>query len=75
MTAKKIMQEGVTVRGILLTGNYNYYSFTLAKTWNIKELQFFLTVITGDVLLIWSKTEKYPNLQHIEAKKAFTNWT
>ena len=69
------LKEGFPVRDRTFVGNYRYYSFSLASKEDIEQIDFFLTIMTGDVILIWSKTEKYPTYEDIDKQKAFTNET
>ena len=41
---------------------YNYYRFSLSSKENVSQVNFFLTTISGDCILLGSTTNKFPQL-------------
>ena len=42
--------------------NYNFYKFSLSSKENVSDVNFFLTTISGDCILLGSTINKFPRL-------------
>lgn len=58
----KILEESVPYRDRVSTLTYNYYRFSLSSKENVVGVDFFLSTISGDCILLASTIDKFPQL-------------
>lgn len=58
----KILEESVPYRDRVSTLSYNYYRFSLSSKENVTGVDFFLSTISGDCILLASIIDKFPQL-------------
>lgn len=63
------LSEGIVEKGTVMKGQINYYAFDLPSSVNISAIEFFATVIQGDVSLLVSQTILYPTLRDLTNQK------
>jgi hypothetical protein len=56
-----LLKEGQLVRDSLIQGEHLYYRFGLTALEGVTEVTFFLTLLEGDVYLLSSNEDPYPN--------------
>ena len=59
-TIKQWLREGQIEKGTVMTGTINYYAFELPSDENIRKIEFYTTVLQGDISLIVSQKIPYP---------------
>ena len=60
-TIKQWLREGHMEKGTVMQGTWNYYAFQLPSIENLVRLEFYATVIQGDVTLLLSQKKAYPS--------------
>lgn len=50
-------------KGTVMQGSWNYYAFSLPSVENIIKIEFYATVIQGDVTLLLSQKKAYPSFE------------
>lgn len=64
-TITRQLREAASEKGTVGKGETVYYSFYLPSVDNVTAMEFFLTVIQGDVSVMVSTTVKYPSLDDL----------